>query len=565
MKYRKAIVFLLLISIMITLNGCNQDNNTDGLEGGSISDTDHIPSEGGEIFIPLTNFTTLNPLITDNANYYYFSKLIFEGIFEFDNNLKPTPQLAEEYFVSDNGRKIIINLKKNVKWHDGEEFTSADVAFTIDVIKYAGTESIYGRIFNNIGGIKEARIIDDNSIEIIFAQELGNNLEALTFPIIPKHVFYSGKGNSDYANALKTEDYVPIGTGPFKFNKYEKFKNLTLESNENFREGKPYINKVIGKVLENEELILTGFETGQLNIATALGVDWDKYKHNDRINVYEYISPDYEFIGFNFQNPIFNEAKGLAIRKAINYGIDRQSIIQKNHLGHSTQVDVPIHPNSWLASDYTHYYGYNKERAKEELSRAGFTIEDDNGILMDQEGNKLSFSMITNSYNPIRLKTALMIKEDLRKIGIEIKMDFDEKSKDTITKDMIESQWELINEKIVYGDFDLVLLGWELSLIPDLSFIFHSSAIEGANNFIKYNNEVMDELLDNIFMVSNELEKLALYEDIQKHIVEDLPYVSLHFRNKALLVDSKILGNLNPTFFNPYYGLKNCYIREDLQ
>ncbi|HEY8362719.1 MAG TPA: peptide ABC transporter substrate-binding protein [Tissierellaceae bacterium] len=569
---------LVFIALMILTTGCQaqKEISNKDKENEKVNEVvEYLPSEGGNVIIPLTNFDTLNPLMTENSSYYFFSKLIFEGLFDFDKNLNIVPQLAEEYSIDGDGRIIIINLKDNVYWHDGEKFTAYDVEFTINTIKYANADSTYRKIFSksigsfspsDIRRIMDVSVIDDYNIQITFDRAFSNNLEVLTFPIIPKHEFTKGKPtNQDYRKALEIENYTPIGTGPFKFQSYEKTKEIILSSNENYRDGKPYISNIIGMVLDSEEDILTAFETGQIHMATTITVDWDKYESNSRINAYEFVSGNYEFLGFNFEKEIFSGDMGRSLRKAIAYGIDRQAIIQNLYLGHATQVDVPIHPDSWLLSDKANTYGYNLEFAKRELSKLGWQDVDNDGILEDENGNDITLNLLTNTYNLMRLNTAELIKEDLAKLGIAVNIIPEVAKKDDITEEDIENQWQEINDYLLKGDYDMVLLGWQLSVIPDLSFAFHSSQIQYNTNFIKYSNETMDNLLEKAFLDGNRDNKVENYDELQSFIIEDLPYVSLFFKNKALLIDSKIIGEFDPTFFNPYRGIEKAYIPKELQ
>lgn len=480
--------------------------------------------------------------------------------------------MAKDYNITNEGKTISIELKKGVKWHDGADFNANDVAFTINTLKYAKDDSSYSNFFQGSQGvfsqgdisiITEVRVIDNYNIDITFNNVSSNNLEMLTFPIIPQHIF--GDTKNSFAKALELDNYLPIGTGPYKYVRYEKFKNISLISFDDYREGKAYITNIDGKVLEDEELILTAFETGQLSMATTIGVDWDKYKSNKRIRTVEYVSNNYEFIGFNFERHIFQGESGLAIRKAINYGIDRQAIIRKIYLGHASQIDVPIHPNSWLVSDDANTYGYSIDKAKEILKAAGWSDENDDGILEDESGEKLSLRILTNAHNQLRLNTTEMIAEDLRKIGFEIIKDYEPKFVDSPDEEEINAQWDNINTNIAKGDFEMVVLGWEMSFIQDLSFIFHSSENQDTSNFIRYKNETMDGLLLNAYEASKREDKKDSYHKLQELIAEEIPYVSLFYKNKALLVDSKIMGDLNPTFLNPYNGLNDCFIPENLQ
>lgn len=574
MKYKKTISFIFIILLLLlSATACNTDNIVKEIPGNNIAeDVGNEPTEGGGIVIPLTNLNTLNPLMTENISYYHFSKLIFEGLFELDNDLNVIPKLADSYTITNEGKTISLKLKTDVKWHDGEGFNAADVAFTINTLKYAKDNSTYNSMFissqgifgqSDINMITDVKIIDDYNIQLSFTDVFSNNLELLTFPIIPEHLFKST--SNSFAKALEVENYTPIGTGPYKFTHYEKMKNINLIAFDDYRNGKPYITNIDGKVLEDNELILTAFETGQLSIATTLGVDWDKYNSNKRIKTIEFISNDYEFIGFNFEKDIFQGENGLAIRKAINYGIDRQAIIRKIYLGHGTQIDVPIHPDSWLVSPDANTYGYSVDKAREVLNGVGWIDGDGDGLLEDENGDKLTLKVLTNSYNQLRLNTTEMIVEDLKKLGFDIEIDYDNSSVDSVTEDQISLQWEEINTKIAQGNYDLAILGWEMSIIPDLSIMFHSADVIESGNFIRYKNEIMDELLLKSFESGTREDKKESYSKLQEFIVEDIPYVSLFYKNKALLVDSKIKGNLNPTFFNPYNGLEDCFIPESLQ
>lgn len=573
---KKIVYFLVLALLLGTMSGCGLDKNkvdNDENTEDVVDEIDYTPEIGGEITLPLTTFNTLNPLMTENSSYYYFSKLIFEGLFEFDENLNTSNQLAEKYEIKDSGRTIDIKLKDDIYWHDGEKLTSQDVAFTVNTIKYANANNVYKEMFeqsigsfspSDIRRIVEVNVIDDTNLVINFDRQFSNNLEVLTFPIIPSHVFNTGGGNS-YVKALQIEDYKPIGTGPFKFEKYDKMKQIELVANEDFRGSRPYIDKIVGKVFDSQEDILQAFETREVNMATTIGVDWDKYTQEDTIRSVEFISSNYEFLGFNFNKDIFSDETGIDIRRAITYAIDRQGIIEKVYLGHGTQIDVPIHPNSWLLSEEANQYGYNLDMAKEELEKLNLKDSNKDGIL-EIDGKNISLTLLTNTFNPLRLKTAKLIKEDLKKIGIQVEIYPEpiEEGKEA-SKEDIEKQWTEINEEIADGNYDMVLIGWKLSVIPDLSFAFHSSQIKSGTNFINYSNEAMDNTLEKAFLSGIRESKKESYSELQKLIVEEIPYSSLLFKNKSLLLDSKIMGDLEPSFFNPYKGIENVYIPKDLQ
>ncbi|MCF6465390.1 peptide ABC transporter substrate-binding protein [Clostridium sp. Cult2] len=577
MKYKRMLIILLITVTLFTLIGCekNESNNTtEAFESNTANVKEYEPEYGGQLILPLTTLNTLNPLVTENISYYHFSKLVFESLFELDEKLDIKNQLAEDYIIKEDGT-ISIKLKDNVLWHDGEKFTAEDVAFTINAIKYAKDDITYKKMWHSITGnfypsninrIIDVNVIDPYNLDIKFDIDFSNSLETLIFPIIPKHRFVMGREDkSSYIRALDEEDYIPIGTGPYKFSNYDKYKEIHLEYFQDYREGRPYIDNIVGKILEEDELALTAFEVGQIDLTIALGVDWEKFNQNNRVRILEFVSQNYEFLGFNFTNPVFNDENGHRLRKAMAYGIDRQAIIQRVYLGHATQMDLPIHPNSWLISDEANVYGYNLSKAKEEMEKLGWKDINGDGFYEDQNGNQVTLRLTTNSYNPLRLKVADMIVEDLNKMGIRIVKDYPERMPDNLTEEMIENQWEELNNQILKGDYDIILLGWSLPSIPELSFAFHSSQIKSGSNIIRYSNEAMDEALSEAFSAANRDNKFKTYEKLQSIIIEDLPYLSLFFKNKALLMDKKIMGDIDPTFYNIYRNIDKWYIPKEFQ
>lgn len=578
MKVKRILAIMLILIISVTVTGCEKDTKDNPIDAFDVDVNNKIayePEFGGELILPLSTIKTLNPLINENMSYYHFSKLIYEGLFELGDDLNVVNQLAEDYTLKEEGKIISIKLREDVLWHDGEKFTAEDVAFTINTIKYANDDTSYKKMFSNALGsfnasnihkILDVQILDDYHIDIRFDESFSHGLETLTFPILPKHRFAAEREDKNsYIAALTEENFTPIGTGPYRFVDYEKHKTIFLESYDKYREGRPYIDSVVGKILEDEELSLTAFETGQVHVTTAIDVDWEKYDQNNRIRIYEFISPNYEFLGFNFSKDIFSRESGSGLRKAFAYGIDRQSIIQRVYLGHGTQTDLPIYPNSWLLSEDSNIYGYNPSKAKEELNKLGWKDIDGDGFYEDEGGRKVELRLITNSYNPLRLKVADMIVEDLNKIGIHITKDYSDRIPENITEEMVEEQWEQVYNQVVKGDYDIALLGWHLSIIPELSFAFHSSQIKNGTNFIRYNSEVMDEALVKAFSATSRDNKLKAYENLQSVINEDLPYVSLFFKNDALLVDKKVMGDVDPTFFNVYRNIDKWYIPKEFQ
>ena len=569
---------LMLLLFSALAFGCDTENeiseNQEPIELEE-SEIDVGPEYGGELIVPLTRVNTLNPLVTTDRNLYYFNKLMFESLFELDDTYKISPVLAKGYSIESGGQEVKIELRDDVFWHDGVKFTASDVKFTLDAIKYGGGSSIFREMIQKAYGASNSielqnlvniQVLDDYNIKVIFNGTYGNALEGLTFPIIPMHKFTQSNkiDKLAYEKAMSPDNFTPIGTGPYKLVSFEKLKSVTIEANENWWKGKPYISTIEGRILADDKLGEIAYSAGQIDLALPTSFDWDKFTQKERVRIYEFVSQNYEFLGANQNSRVFQGNKGNALRKAIAYGIDRQAIIQRVYLGHGTQIDVPIFPESWLLSDSAHTFGYNVEMAKKVLEDAGYRMNN-NGIYEDEEGNKLSIRFTTNSYNELRRNTANMIADNLNNIGIEVIKEYKDTKTDNLTQELIDEQWESLRGRMAAGNYDLVLLGWELSVIPDLDFAFHSSQIATGNNFINYQSETMDLLISQAFRANNDQRRKSLYDNIQREIIKDLPYISLFFTNNALLLDRKVRGDINPLPHNIYYNIETWYIPKHYQ
>lgn len=551
MKRKTIKSLLLILLITLFLSSCKKDDRDGDL---NVSKEDITQVSGGELNIPLAHVEALNPLSNSDSSAYYFNKLIFEGLFEFDEKLEPSKQLVEEYYINEEG-EINLTLKKGVKWHDGEPLKAEDVEFTIDAIKHASRDQtgsfslsdMYkeGGILN-LDSITDVVVKNDRELTITFSENTENIIETLTFPLIAKHVF---KG--DVGDAFKTDGYIPIGTGPYKQERYEKLKTVSLEAFASYWGKKPLIKNIKGRILKDQQLTLTSFESGQIDATFSLETDWEKYSQDESVDVYEFPSRHLECLAINSKSTTLEGERGNAIRKAIAYGINRKNIIDRVYLGHATLTNSPINPSSYLSDDELNKaYKYNTREARNLLEEIGFTDKDNDGIYEDESGEALTIKLTTNSSNERRVRTLDMISEDLKNIGIEVEKDY-ELIEDVSDED-IDYNWEQFKSKLDSGDFEIALLGFDTSFTEDFSLL-------------NYRSEEIDKYLLNIKASLSKEEKKKAYANLQKVLLEELPYVNLFFTNGALLVNKKINGEIDPNYINIYRDIDSWFIPKKYQ
>ncbi|WP_129596834.1 peptide ABC transporter substrate-binding protein [Anaerophilus nitritogenes] len=534
MKYIKIFFCCFLLICIVMLSACAKKSDDQPFGEEEIIKSSE-PVAGGQLRIPAIGFSTLNPIINDNESIYHLSNLIYEGLVTLDQNGRPQPALAKNWYVSD-GTTLIFELRDDVVWHDGEAFSAEDVKFTIDTLKLAGGLSIY-KVYTN--HIQNVQILDNYRVSINFDDPTYAAIEDFIFPIIPKHQFKDSK------NVYEFKNITPIGTGSYKIQKYNEYKDIELVINDYYWGKKPYISSVLVKKLPDNEAALTTVEVNKVDVASAMDFDWEKYSENKDLKIYEYVTQEYEFLGFNFRNTLLSDAK---MRKVFAYTIDRHNLIDEVYLGHATLVDVPISPSSYLYQEEQKRYGKDLVKAKKLLKELGWIKKDNDPYLENESGQKIKISLLVNEENAQRVKSAESIASDLKEVGIEVSIHM--------------VNFKEYERRIYTGQFDLLLGGWKLIENEDLSFLFHSKYIK-STNFIQYANPNMDQILNEMTGIQDEALRRKKYEKFQKLFIEEIPYLSLYFKNSSIIVRGGVKGDILPTNSNIYNNIENWYIPQN--
>ena len=494
------------------------------------------PAKGGELRIAIRKPTTLNPILSEDLSIQPLFYLLFDTLVSYDENYKPIPHLAESWSFDQEGKSLQIRLKDGIKWHDGTPFTAKDVVFTMDTIKKAPS-SPYKKYIENISSYS---MLDEKNIKIIYNQPFGGALYSLNFPILPAHYYEKGK-------VFDTEKNMhPIGTGPYTFVQFIPNQEIQLEANTEWFQGSPYIEKVKVLFTPDEETSFYAFEQRQINVVEMQYGDWQKYSSMENTKLYEYMIPYYDFIGFNFEMPKFQNNN---VRKAIAYGIDRNALLEKYYLGHGVVTDTPLFPNAWFLPEKSLVYFYDKERGKQLLSEAGIMVQTES-----QQAN-FQFQLLVSNENPVRVQIAEEIKKMLKEIGMEV---------------VVESvSSDIYLERLEKGEFEAFLGGWKLSPIVDFTFAFHSSQIPsvlpGGKNYIRYQDPALDQLLKETFRAVEENAVKQAYENLNQYLIEKVPYVSLYFQTSAIVVDNTFYGNIHPTMYSRFQDIHQWFIHSSYE
>ncbi len=478
----------------------------------------------------------LLPLFASDSASADISGKIFNGLTKYDKNLNIVGDLAENWKISQDGKEIIFFLKKGVKWHDGEELTAEDVIFTYKAVTDKRNPTPYS---SNYGPVKEVKALGRYTVKVVYEKPFAPALESWGMGILPRHLL---EGKEIFNSSLNRN---PIGTGPFKFKEWITGQRLILERNQFYFEGAPFFEKFITRIIPDPSTMFLELKFGGIDF---MGLSPAQYKYYGQksdfkryFNVYRYPSFGYTYLGYNLRDPLFSEKK---VRQAIAHAVNKKEIIEGVLLGYGSPINGPFPPSSWAFNPQVKDFEFDPEKAKKILSEVGW-VRGSDGVLV-KKGRKFSFTLLLNQGNESRLKTAQILKEQLKRVGIEVNIRV--------------LEWQSFLELVNKRQFQAVLLGWSLSRDPDLYDIFHSSkTLPGEFNFVSYRNPEVDRLIEKARETLNREERKKLYWKIHSLIAEDQPYCFLYVPDVIIAVNKRIKG-IEPAVIGIWHNYIHWYV-----
>ncbi|MET3698546.1 peptide/nickel transport system substrate-binding protein [Bacillus oleivorans] len=587
MKNRKhwllMLIFVLLLGILAACSsdageGDNEpDDGTEQPEGEGDGDgvTDG-PQMGGTIVGAMDTAPTglFNPIFYTEAYEANILDFTHEGLLSQNENLEFEPNLAKKWTFNEDQTQLTLELEQGVKWHDGEEFTAADVVFTYKTIASPG--------YVEAGGVRDDYVIrlkgfeafragetdvfegvtadGDYTVTFHFTEPNVTALSDASFPIIPEHIFKDIPVAEIPTHAASLEPGKVIGTGPFKFTEMIDGEQYVLEKHADYWKGEPYLDGITWRVVD-QAVILGLLENQEIDfVADPNGfqpADYETVAAMDHLSIIEQPDFGYQIMGLfhNHRTPEESEAgvinpenwvpnEDLAskeVRQAIAYAINRQGLIDGLLYGKGSVINAPIATQFWAYDgENPNQYPFDPEKAKQLLDDAGYVDTNGDGFREDPNGEEWVLSLHFPLGNQLRERSAPIIEEMLEAVGINI----------DLAQPMEMAAY--VPELETNTDWDLYLLGWSLgSGDPDPSGLWGSTA---AYNFGRWYNPEADQLLQDALTPPDAFEqdyRKQVYSDWQVMFQDDLPAVILYAQNSLWAYNKRIQG-IEPLPYSMY-------------
>jgi peptide/nickel transport system substrate-binding protein len=465
---------------------------------------------GGEFRVGLeSDVVTLDPPMFTDVYSNYVSSQIHETLFQVDHDMKIVPMLAEKLEQPDD-KTYVIALKKGVKFHNGEELTADDVKFTYARVMDPATKS--PRAANLTDAVESAdkiQVVDKHTVKITLKSPFAPFLERMTNGALQilneKAVDAAG---ADYA-------HKPVGTGPFKYVEWKTGEYAKLERNPDYWGEKAKLDKVTFRPIPDANTRLAEIESGGIDYLMQIPFEEiDRFKKEAKFNIEIIDAINISYMAYNTQKAPLNDAN---LRRAMNYAVNKQEIVDTIYAGLGTVAISPLNPSNWAHNPNVEPYKYDPAKAKELLGTSAYK----------GEPLELAFNQATETPR-VAERIQAQLKENL---GINLAL-----------KPM---EWGAFLTYIRGGDQHMMfLLGWSGNADPDgiLYPLFHSKNFGAAGNRAFYKNEKVDELLLKAQTTVKQDERKPLYFEAQKLILDDAPWAPLRHGINSAALSKKVQG-----------------------
>ncbi len=464
------------------------------------------------------------PLTTSAGSSCDLGPKVVEGLLTYDYQLNPKPLLATAWSVSRDGLQYRFDLRKGVKWHDGKDFTSADVAFSILALK-----QYHPRGRSTFANVESVRTPDAHTAVIVLSKPAPYLLTALSgteSPIVPKHL-YEG---TDVQNSKYNRE--PVGTGPFVFKEWVKGSHVVLERNPNYWDKpKPYVDKVVARFIPDAAARALALESGAADVGTQVIPlsDVERFKASPKFTVdirsFPYLGNQQQLY-FNLDTP---QLKDVNVRRAIAQALDLEAFNKLVWFGYGTIAASPVGPQLTRYHDTgIKHYPFNLKQAEAALDAAGYK--------RGADGVRFKLRLLFNPYHEKRAPE--FVRQSLARIGVDAVIENYDFATYT-TKAYTDRAFDLALE-MLSNMFDPTVgvqrVFWSKNFKIGLPFA----------NPAHYANAEVDRLLEAAAVEPDEAKRHKQFDEFQKIVHADV--VSVEFgTNPQITIAAKKVKHHIPT------------------
>jgi peptide/nickel transport system substrate-binding protein len=491
----------------------------------------------------------LNPITSIDSTAGVINSEIFEGLLQRNNyTLKLEPCLALGCDISPDQLTYTFHLRHGVTWQDGAPFTAADVKFTYDRIQDPKVDDAPVRSY--FSTIKSCEVLDPYTVRFTASERYFKTLEIIGGALIlPKHVL---ENVADFNNAPFNRN--PIGTGPYKFVRWDTGAQVVLERNDHYwGQQNHYLDRIVYRIIQDPYVATQLLKKGEVDIVDPVTpLQWEReLEHSNsmkRLDKTVYAYPAYSFIGFNLRKPIFQDVR---VRHALDMLIPRDQILTEVYRGYASKTegyDLQASPA------YNHDIPptpYDPAQATELLREAGWVNDAGDGIL-HKDGQPLSMTLVYPGESPYDAQILEIVQESMRSAGVDLKLE--------------RLEWIQLLAKVDDWNFDMTVMGYTQDINSDPAQLWSGAQakLKKSSNFVGYSNPEADKLIAAGRLEYDDEKRAAIYRQLHKIIHDDYPVCFL-FNPHQIMLRSNRFQNVNIFAPLPCFDVTTWWVPTTLQ
>ena len=487
---------------------------------------------------------SFNPqLVTSGTSYDATANIIYNQLVTYKpGTTEIAPSIAKSWSISNDGLRYTFNLRKDIPFHGSQIFTPRRNLNADDVLFSFNRQRLENHPYHGISGgrypyfkaqsmerlIKDIRKTGEHQVEFVLTRPESPFLSILATP-------FASILSAEYAqqlNRLRHPEWIdnkPIGTGPFRFERYEPDAYIRYKRFDDYFSDVKRVKNLVFAITPDAAMRFARFSAGECDVMSyPLPVHLRVAQKNDLQSV-QTPGLNVAYWAFNTEKPPFHDAK---VRQALTMAVDREAILQTVYDRQATMAINPIPPSSWAYNKNITKVTYSKRKALELLKEAGY----ENGFSID-----IWAMPIQRAYNPNARKMAEMIQQDLADINVDVRI--------------VTYEWGTFLSRVSQGLHHSVLLGWNADNADPNNFfsplLSCSSSVSG-NNYAKWCNNQFDDLILKARTSSEQAERTQYYLKAQEIFKQEAPWLTIAHANNSVLVQPEVnglivspIGNIN--------------------
>jgi oligopeptide transport system substrate-binding protein len=498
--------------------------------------------EGGVYRRPLgSDPATLDPARVSDIFGLSVSQQLFDGLVQFDQTLTITPALAQFWKASRDGLVWTFTLRKGIKFHHGREVTADDVVYSLTRILDPKVKSGSADLFSSIKGAQEFRdgsakqasgltAVDRYTVQVVLNEALAPFVSMLAVghaKIVPKELV------EQQGATFGTQ---PIGTGPFKFVRWEPGKEIVLVANAEYFDGAPRLSRVVYRIFRGEEFdaMYQQFKRGNLEDTP---IPTQEYRRVVTSGDYIYVKRpmfSVRFYGFNMRSKPLDDRR---VRQAIIHAIDREALVAEVYLDRYTLARGILPPGMMAFNPKLTGYPYDPPRARELLAQAGYP--GGRGLPPVQIWSSVKLERLVEEHEQIR--------KYLAAVGIPAEFHY-------------QTNWPTFSASLGQGKFPTFLYAWFADVPHPDNFLFKLFYSRSPRNFTGYASRAVDDLLLQAKRERDLQRQMEIYRQAERLVMDDAPIMPIWHYTYERLFQSYVRSVEVNGLGDPYIPLKKIWL-----